>query len=407
MDEETLTARASVAEPKRPGVMRHQSIIESDIDAVAAVLRSDWITQGPKIRQFEERLAAYCGARFGVAYSSGTAALHAACAAIGLGPSDEAVTTPLTFVATANAVVYQGARPVFADIDPVTLTIDPASIAQRLTDRTKAVLPVHFAGFPCDMARIAALAKQHGLAVIEDACHALGAQWRSPTGAMERIGSCSHSDMTVFSFHPVKHITTGEGGMVLTNREDLVAPLRAFRHHGIVRADEEQPNPDEPWAYQVRTLGYNYRISDFQCALGLAQLDRLEHDLERRREIAARYREAFEETGLILQEGEGPDRRHAWHLFVIQLDRERTAIDRRAAFHALHAAGLPVNVHYAPVYLHPFYQETFQYPRGLCPSAERYYERAISLPFSPRMDEEDVERTIEAVQAVVHSGETR
>ncbi|MDP3703826.1 MAG: UDP-4-amino-4,6-dideoxy-N-acetyl-beta-L-altrosamine transaminase, partial [Candidatus Omnitrophota bacterium] len=378
-------------------------ITESDIEAVAEVLRSTWITQGPKIQEFEERVAALCGAKYGVAFSSGTAALHAACVAAGIGPGDEVITSPLTFVATANAAAYQGGIPVFADIDSRTLTIDPGEIARRLTPKTKAIIPVHFAGLPCAMAPIADLARRKGLTVIEDACHAFGAEWRSPDGTMQRIGNCSHSDMAVFSFHPVKHITTGEGGMVLTNRKDLVSTLRAFRHHGIVRAEEIDPAPEEPWAYQMQFLGYNYRITDFQCALGLKQLARLDDSLRRRREIAMRYREACDRLGLISQDGDGPDRRHAWHLYVVQLPLERLAAGRKEVFKALRDAGLPVNVHYAPVYLHPFYRERFGYRPGLCPKAERYYHTAITLPLSPRMAPDDVERTVEIVQEVLVS----
>ena len=388
----------SIAVPQRAGLARHHVLTDDDIDAVVEVLRSDWITQGPMIPRFEERMAAACGARYAVAFSSGTAALHAACFAAGLESGDEALTTPLTFVASANAAVYVGATPTFADIDAQTLTLDPQAVAARVTARTKAVLPVHFAGLPCAMGELAALARQRGLIVIEDACHALGAQWRTPEGRIERVGSCSHSDMAVFSFHPVKHITTGEGGMVLTNRQTYARRLQAFRHHGIVRASELEPPSDEGWAYEMRWLGYNYRLTDFQCALGLRQLERLDAGLERRREIVARYREAFTDLGLMLQEGDGPDRSHAWHLFVIQLP---PTVERKIVYAALRDAGVPVNVHYEPVYRHPFYRQRFGYQPGLCPNAERYYERAITLPLSPRMSDEDAAWVIEAVRATL------
>ena len=391
------TEAAAVRRPTQrdgaPG-LGHQWIIGEDIDAVADVLRGEWLTQGPVIRAFEERLAASCGARHGVAFSSGTAALHAACFAAGIGPGDEVITTPLTFVASANAVLYQQGLPVFADIKPVALTIDPDAITARLGRKTKAILPMHFAGLPCDMEQIAAIARERRLTVIEDACHALGAEWRSSDGRWQRIGNCSHSDMAVFSFHPVKHITTGEGGIVVTNQERLVGPLRAFRHHGMTNAHRGGCDDAEPWLMPMRSLGYNYRITDFQCALGLTQLERLEGFLQRRREIAARYHDAFTALGLICQPPDGGDHRHAWHLFVIQLPLEHLSADRAAIFRALRQAGVAVNVHYLPVHLQPYYRERFGYMPGAYPRAEQYYERALTLPIFPRMSEGDVERVI-------------
>lgn len=380
---------------------RQHSLQMADIDAVVEVLRSDWITQGPKIQEFEERLAAYCGARYGVAFSSGTAALHAACAAAGIAVGDEVITTPLTFVATANAAVYQGGVPVFADINASTLTIDPAAIDKKITPKTKAIIPMHFAGLPCEMDGIADLARRKQLTVIEDACHALGAQWQTSDGRLERIGSCSHSDMAICSFHPVKHITTGEGGIVLTNRKDLLGILRAFRHHGIVRPDEMDLVSEEPWAYEMRFLGYNYRITDFQCALGIRQLERLAENLERRRAVAAHYRDAFDGLDLILQDGDSVDRRHAWHLYVVQLATDSLVRQRTTIFRMLRQAGLPVNVHYLPVYLHPFYRQRFGYRPGHCPRVERYYHRALSLPIFHGMSDDDVGYVVQTVQDVL------
>ena len=372
---------------------RHQWIDEDDIAAVAAALRGERITQGPLIEAFEERVASYCGARHAVALSSGTAALHAACAAAGIGPGDDVITTPLTFVATANAVVYQGGTPVFADIDAQTLNIDADAIAARITPRTKAIMPVHFAGLPCDMQRIRAIAREHRLAVIEDACHALGAAWRTSEGYQERIGSCSHSEMTVLSFHPVKHVTTGEGGMVLTNNEELRDRLRAFRHHGLHKGGDAQ----EPWRSEMRALGYNYRITDFQCALGLAQLEKLGRWLDRRREIIDAYRRALEGTGCLMQP-EPAGGRHAWHIVVLQLP---AGTDRRAVFESCQAQGVGVNVHYLPVHLHAFYRERFGHRPGGCPVAEGYYERALTLPLFPRMSDEDVQRVITVVRGIL------
>ena len=387
----------------RAGLTRHQSITDEDVQAVADVLRSDWITQGPMIHAFEERVAAYCGARYAVAFSSGTAALHGAVFAAGIQPGDEVITTPLTFVASANCAVYQGATPIFADIDPRTLTIDPSRVAERIGAKTRAIIPVHFAGLPCDLGALAALAQPRGLVVIEDACHALGAEWRSPEGRWERIGSCSHSDMAVFSFHPVKHITTGEGGMVLTNRQEFARSLRMFRHHGILRAEEISSSTDEPWVYAMEELGFNYRITDFQCALGLRQLERLDQGLQHRRIIAARYQALCAKSGVAVQASDDAVRRHAWHLFVAQLPLEQLAVDRKTVFQELRAAGIPVNVHYIPAYWHPFYRRQFGYARGLCPAAERYYERAVTLPVSVHMSPADVDWIMDTLRASLES----
>ncbi len=370
---------------------------EEDILRAVEALRSSWITQGPLIEEFERKLAQRCGARYAVAFSSGTSALHAACSAAGIGPGDEVVTTPMTFVASANAALYQGAKPVFADIDPQTLNVDPEKLRQAVTSKTKAVLPVHFGGLPCDLERISQVARAAGLKVIEDACHALGAEWRTADGKWERVGSCSHSDMTVFSFHPVKHITTGEGGMVLTNDPVLREKLRAFRHHGISKAEgEEDP---EPWRSEMRLLGTNARITDFQCALGLSQLEKLDRFLQRRAEIAKRYAKELEGSGLLPQQYDAAKFRHAWHLYVVRLQSDRPEQDRRELYRALRTAGIGVNVHYLPVHLHEYYRKRFGTQPGDFPAAEDYYRRAITLPLYPRMTDEEVERVMETVQA--------
>lgn len=371
---------------------------EQDVAAVAKALRAEWITQGPLVEEFERRVAAACGARFGVAFASGTAGLHAACFAAGIQSGDEVITTALTFVATPNAVVYQGATPVFSDIDPRTLLIDPSEVARRATSRTKAILPVHFAGLPCPMGPLEKMARERGWFLIEDAAHALGAIWRAPSGRWEKVGSCSHSDMAVLSFHPVKHITTGEGGMVLTNRPDLEEKLRLFRHHGIHRRDDSA----EPWRQEMVSLGYNYRISDFQCALGLNQLGKLEGFLKRREQIALAYEEAFRDVEELICpfRGEG-EARHAWHLYPMQLNRERFRVDRGEIFRALRQEGIGVQVHYLPVPLHSYYRERFGFHDGDYPHAEAYYQRAITLPLFPRMTDAEVDRVIRAVRGVV------
>jgi UDP-4-amino-4,6-dideoxy-N-acetyl-beta-L-altrosamine transaminase len=370
----------------------HQWIDEEDIAAVVEVLRSDWITQGPKVDEFEREVAAYCNAKYAVAMSSGTAALHAACSVAGIATGDEAITTPITFAATANAVVYCGGRPVFADIREDTLNIDPREIQRRLTPMTKAILPVDFAGHPADLDEIMATARARKLVVIEDACHTLGAEYRG-----RKIGSLA--DMTIFSFHPVKHITTGEGGMVTTNSRKLYEQLKIFRQHGIVRATRIA----QPWYYEIVHLGYNLRLTDFQCALGISQLKKLDRFIARRREIAAKYNEAFAEMKEIITPTEEEYVKAAYHIYVIQLRTEKLKAGRKEVFEALRAENIGVNVHYLPVHLHPFYQKEFGYKRGDYPRAEAYYERAITLPLFPGMSDEDVEDVAEAVRKVVRA----
>jgi len=366
----------------------HQSIDEQDIDAVVAALRSDFITQGPKLKEFERALADYCGARYGVAFSSGTAALHAACAAAGLRPGDEVITTPLTFVATANAVVYCGARPVFADIQEGTLNIDPKQIQRHITSKTKAIIPVDFAGIPVDLEAIRAIAAQKGLVVIEDAAHALGATYKR-----QRVGSLS--DMTVFSFHPVKQITTGEGGMVLANDEKLAERLRIFRHHGITYRD-----PKYPWELEIFELGYNYRLTDFQSALGLSQLGKMEAWLTRRRAIAARYTSAFLNMPAVEAPIVPPDCDPSWHLYVIRLKLDLLQAGQSEILKALRSENIGVHLHYLPVPWHPYYQ-SMEYEKGQWPVAEATSQRIVSLPIWPGMTDDDVEDVIEGVSKVV------
>ena len=368
----------------------HQWIDDEDISAVTAVLKTDWITQGPKVAEFEDKVAEYCHARYAVAVSSGTAALHAACAVAGISPGDEAITTPITFAATANAIVYCGGKPVFADIREDTLNIDPAEIRKQLSPRTKTILPVDFSGHPADLDEIKAIAREKGLTIIEDASHALGAEYKG-----QKIGSLA--DMTIFSFHPVKHITTGEGGMILTDSEEFHQKLRIFRHHGIVK-----DNPDKgPWYYEIYNPGYNFRITDFQCALGVSQLKKLDRFVERRREIARRYNEAFAGIKEIITPIEDKNVKAAYHIYVIQLRTELLKAGRKEIFEALRAENIGVNVHYMPLHLHPFYQREFGYKKGDYAGAEKYYDRAITLPIFPGMTDEDIADVIEAVKKVI------
>ncbi len=365
--------------------------IDDDITAVIEVLKSDWVTQGPKVDEFERRVAEYCGAGYAVAVSSGTAALHAACAVAGISSGDEAITTPITFAATANAITYCGGRPVFADIREDTLNIDPEEIRNKLSPKTRAVLPVDFAGHPADLDEIRAIAKERGLIVIEDACHALGAEHKA-----KKVGSLS--DMTIFSFHPVKHITTGEGGMILTDNEDFYEQLKIFRHHGIVK---DRMDNNGPWYYEIHSPGHNFRLTDFQCALGISQMGKLDRFIQRRREIAARYNEAFSEIEEIITPIEKDNVKAVYHIYVIQLQIEMLKAGRKEIFEALRAENIGVNVHYIPVHLHPYYQRVFGYKKGDYPKAERYYDRAITLPIFPKMSDRDVEDVIEAMKKVI------
>jgi len=370
-----------------------QSIEEDDVQAVVDVLRSDWLTTGPKVGEFEEAFAARVGAKYAVSFSSGTAALHGAAFAAGLKPGDEAITTPMTFAATANCVLYQGASPVFADISADTLNLDPEKVAALITPRTRAILPVDYAGHPADLDAILELAARHRVVVIEDACHALGAEYRG-----RRTGSIA--DMTVFSFHPVKHVATGEGGMVTTGRADFAETLRRFRNHGI-SSDARQRQAEGQWRYEMVLLGFNYRLTDIACALGLSQLQKLEANLLRRREIAARYAAAFRDLAGVMPPVVRANVNPAWHLYPIRLNLERLNANRAQVFRALRAENIGVNVHYIPVHRHPYYRDRFGYQGGEYPIAEDAYERLISLPMFHGMSDQDSEDVIRAVEKVI------
>lgn len=366
-----------------------QTIDEEDIQAVIQALKSDYLTTGPKSIEFEHAVCDYTGAAYAVAVANGTAALHAACFAAGIGPGDEVITSALTFAASANCVLYCGGTPVFADIDERTYNMDPQDLERKITNRTKAIIPVHLTGQPCDMDAIHEIAKKYNLLVIEDAAHALGAKYKG-----RRIGT--GSDMTIFSFHPVKPITTGEGGMVLTGKKELNDRLRLFRSHGITREPSKMTRVDGSWFYQQLELGYNYRITDIQCALGISQIKKLDCFLARRKELARRYTEAFADCSDIQTPYQAPDEESGWHLYMIQVLNH----DRREVFEALKEAGLGVNVHYIPVYFHPYYQE-HGYAEVCCPKAEKIYSRLISLPLYPGLTDEDQMFVIEKVRDVL------
>jgi perosamine synthetase len=370
----------------------HQSIDEADIQAVVRVLQSDWITTGPRVSEFEEAFAARVCAKHAVSFSSGTAALHGAANASGLQPGDEAITTPMTFCATANCILYQGATPVFADVEADTLNINPEEVASRITEKTKAIIPVDYAGHPADLDPIRELAEDKGLVVIEDACHALGAEYRG-----QRVGGIS--DMTVFSFHPVKHITTGEGGMVTTDDDDTAARLQRFRNHGI-EGDARQRQAKGQWYYEMIDLGYNYRLTDIGCALGLSQLKKLDWNLSRRREIAALYNAAFKDLAGIILPTVKEEISSAWHLYPIRFEQTSFHAGRPEIFAALRAENIGVNVHYIPVHTHPFYRERFGYHGGEYPVAEAAYETLISLPMFHAMTDKDIEDVITAAEKI-------
>lgn len=371
----------------------HQWIDEEDIKEVVRVLKSDWITQGPKVKEFEEALCKYTGAKYAVAVSSGTAALHIACLAAGIKHGDEVITSPITFVASANCILYCGGKPVFADIQEDTVNIDPEEIKKKANKRTKAIIPVHFAGHPCDLEEIQQIAKKYDLLIIEDATHALGAEYKG-----SKIGSCKYSDMTIFSFHPVKSITTGEGGAVLTNRRDLYEKLLIFRNHGITKDRKKFLNPDslilnsDSWYYEMQELGFNYRITDFQCALGISQLKKIDKFLKRRREIVQKYNELFKDIEEITTPTEKPEVKSAWHLYVIRIKK----LNRKKIFQSLCKQNIGVQVHYIPVYWQPYYRK-LGYKKGLCPIAEEYYKEAITLPLFPGMKEDDICKVISKV----------
>ena len=389
-----------------------QDLDDDDIQAVVAVLKGDWLTQGPAIAAFENAIAERVGAKHGIAVATGTAALHAACHAAGVGPGDEVVTAPITFAASGNCALFLGADVRFADIRPDTYCLDPGKLEAAITPRTRAVIPVDFTGQPCDMDEIDAVAERHGITVIEDAAHALGATYKGrPVGSL--------APMTTFSFHPVKHVAMGEGGLIATDDDALAAEMRLFRTHGITNDASRMTLPAQaadneaavgvghnaegraPWYYEMQALGPNYRITDMQCALGLSQLGRLDRFLARRREIAARYTAAFSESPLIVTPYQAPDRENAWHLYMLRLALKRMTKTRRQVFEALRARGIGVHVHYIPLHLQPYYRDRFGTRRGDFPEAEAFYDAALTIPLFPAMTDAEVGRVIEAVLETV------
>lgn len=379
-------------DPVRDEVLGYggQSITEREVEAVAASLESDYITRGPTVERFEERVADLVGVEHAVATTSGTTALHLAGEAAEFGPGDEVVTTPLTFVSTAHAATYTGATPVFADVDPHRRSLDPDAVQERVTDDTVGLVPMHYAGHPADVEGLLDVADDHDLTVVWDACHAFGGTWCG-----EPLGAQRH--LAVFSFHPVKNVTTGEGGMVVTDDDDIARRARRARSFEMDYAPEG--HGDEPWYQVTEGVGYNYNVTDLQAALGLAQLDRLEAFKRRRDEIVARYDGAFEGMSGVRTPPDPEESDPMYHLYAVEID-ESFGCDRTEFVNAMHAENIGVQVHYVPLHYHPYFQETYGYRRGDFPEAERVYEGLVSLPLFPEMTDDDVEDVVRAVERI-------
>lgn len=364
-----------------------QSLDNKDINSVVEVLRSDLLTTGPKVEEFEKKLADYVGSKYAVAVSSGTAALHLGCLAAGLKKNDELITTPMTFAASANCALYCNAKPIFVDISNKGL-IDKDKIEEKITKKTKIIIPVHYSGLPCNMEKIKEIAKKYNLIVIEDACHALGSKYKG-----SKIGDCKYSHMAVFSFHPVKHITTGEGGMITTNSKKLYEKLIMLRNHGITKNPKKLTKKEGPWYYEMQELGFNYRITDFQCALGISQLRKIDDFIKKRRQIAKRYDNAFEKNDNIEVIKETNGCFNAYHLYIIKVNNKGI---RLRLFNYLKDNDIFCQVHYIPVYWHPYYKK-LGYKEGLCPLAENFYQKIISLPIYPSLKKKEQGKVIDLI----------
>lgn len=391
---ETLAINGGKPASNKPIYYGRQYIDEDDCNAVREVLLSNYLTTGPKVDELEKLLCDLTGAKYAVAIANGTAALHAACYAAGIRTGDEVITTPITFAASANCVLYCGGTPTFADINPDTYNISPGSIIKKITPRTKAIIAVDFTGQPAQLDEIRNICKEHHLIFIEDAAHSIGSKFNS-----QMVGSIA--DMTTFSFHPVKTVTAGEGGAILTNNENLYKKLMLFRTHGITRDTAQMVNePDGPWYYEQIDLGYNYRLTDFQAALLISQLNKLDRFSVRRKEIVKRYNEAFAQTPEIILQKEILQVDTTHHLYIIQLDLTKLNATRLEIFNAISAENVIPNVHYIPVYYMPYYQK-LGYKKGLCPNAEHLYEGILSIPLYYAMTDDDIDSVIAAVKKVI------
>lgn len=375
----------------------HQYIDDSDIQAVVNVLKSDYLTQGPAVAKFEQEICSITGAKYCVSVSNATAGLHIAVAALELDEGSEGITSPNTFLASSNCMVYNNVKPIFADINPVSYNIDPTEIEKHITSKTKLLIPVHFAGLPCEMKKINAIAKEHNLHVIEDAAHAIGSQYADGS----YVGNCKYSDMTVFSFHPVKTITTGEGGAVTTNNEKLYQKLLMLRSHGMTKDEKLLGKNPGSWYYEMQSLGFNYRMTDIQAALGYSQLQKLDFFKKRRREIVAMYNKAFADMKYLKTPKEPEDVSSCFHLYATQIDFSALGKTRTQVMTELREKGIGTQVHYIPVPTQPFYKENYGYKEGDYPKAEKYYEQELSLPLYPGLSDYDVNMIVSAIKEIV------
>ncbi len=377
-----------------------QSISDADIKLVEEVLRSDWITTGPVLRKFENEFAQYTGSKFAVAVSSGTSALHLAMLAAGLKKGHEAITTPFSFAATSNSVIYTGAKPVFSDIEAITYNLDPKKAGELINDRTKAIVPVDYAGHPCAIDEFRDMCEDDDLVFIQDACHSVSAKYKG-----RRMGGLS--DMTCFSFHPVKNMTTGEGGMVTTNNEEYYERLLMLRNHGINKDGVKRFGSDGGWYYEMQELGFNYRMTDIQAALGLGQLRKLEQFHQRRKGVVAVYDKELSGIEGVAIPFVSDDVEHGWHLFTLLFDKDYFSVDRGTIFKALRAENIGVNVHYIPIHHHPYYQDKFGDMRGQYLTTEKIASQILTIPLHHTMSAQDVQDTIEAVKKVTDHYRTR
>ena len=372
-----------------------QSIDETDIKRVVETLKSDWITQGPKVEEFEKEVAKYCGAKYAVAVATGTAALHCATYASGLDKGMEGITSPITFAASANSIEFRGAKPRFADINQRTYNISPSEIKRQINQKTKVLIPVDFTGQPCEIDEINEIAIEEDLAVIQDSAHGFGSLSQG-----RKLGSLA--DMTIFSFHPVKHLTTGEGGIILTNNEEYFEKMKLFRTHGITNDKAQMEENHGPWYYEMKELGYNYRITDIQCALGISQLSKIDQFIKRRRQIATIYDVELSKFDEILTPYQLPSTESSYHLYVVKLNLEKLRCDRKKIFDALRAENIGVHVHYIPVHLQPYYRKKYNYKKGSFPNAEDYYDKALTLPLFPKMTDNDAYDVITSLRKVLN-----
>jgi UDP-4-amino-4,6-dideoxy-N-acetyl-beta-L-altrosamine transaminase len=373
-----------------------QWIDEDDIQSVAKVLKGDYITQGPRVEAFERDICAYTGATYCVVVSHGTAALHISVAALNLNENVEGITSPITFVASANCMVYSKIKPLFVDIDKRTYLINIDALRAKINERVKLIIPVHLAGHPVDMEKIHQIVKKDTVYIIEDAAHALGSRYKDGS----RVGNCHYSDMTVFSFHPVKPITTGEGGAITTNNRDLYQKLVQLRNHGITKDPAQIRQNPGPWYYEMQCLGYNYRMTDIQASLGISQMGKLDRFISRRREIAAMYNKAFKNSTWLTTPYEDPLISSGYHLYILLFDLHHLNMSKKEVMLYLKERGVGTQVHYIPIHTQPYYQTYYGYQWGDFPNAEYYYQSALSIPIYPKMTDEEVAHVIHTIQSI-------